>query len=197
MIGIRISASLRLAYLRTLFAQPISVLDKLPPGQAASTITTAANTIQIGISDKLSILLQFSTLIITSFVVAFIYSWKLTLVASSVLFFIVIVYGITVPIFIKMQKSMEHAEEKASAIASEVFGSIRMIFAYGAEFKMAKRYGGWLAEARRRGMKMSLVTGFQFSPTFFAIYSSFALVFWFGVKLFNNGEISGVQEVVT
>jgi ABC-type multidrug transport system fused ATPase/permease subunit len=165
MIGIRMSGAIRLAYLKALFSQPIAVLDTLPPGQTAATITTTANTLQIGISEKLAIFLQFTSLIITAVIVAFKHSWSLTLVTSSVLLFIAVTYGIIVPIMVKMMKEVEHADGKASAIASEAFASIRMIVACGAEERMGKRYSTWIQESRRRGLKLSPVVGIQFSPS--------------------------------
>jgi ABC-type multidrug transport system fused ATPase/permease subunit len=164
MIGIRMSAAIRLAYLQALFSQSIAVLDTLPPGQTASTITTTANTLQIGISEKLAIFLQFTSLMIGAVIIAFKYSWSLTLVTSSVLLFISLTYGIIVPLLVKMMKEVEHADGKASAIASETFGSIRMVAACGAEERMAKRYSRWTQESRRRGLKLSPVIGVQFSP---------------------------------
>lgn len=168
----------------------------MPPGQAASTITTAANTLQIGISEKLSTCLQFTALLISAYAVAFKYSWQLTLVASSIVLFVLVVFGIIIPISIKLHKSMEHANEKASAIASEVFSSIRMVVACGAEKRVAATYSKWTEEARRRGLKLSPVIGTQFAPMFFAIYADFALTFWFGVKLRVDGQITNVSTVL-
>lgn len=58
MVGLRISAKLRLAYLKALFSLPVSVLDTLPSGQTSNTITTTANVLQVGISEKLGIILR-------------------------------------------------------------------------------------------------------------------------------------------
>jgi ABC-type multidrug transport system fused ATPase/permease subunit len=194
--GIRLSAAIRLAYLRALFAQSIGNLDKLPPGQAATAITASANTLQIGISEKLSICLQSLALLISAYAIAFKYSWQLTLVASSLLLFVVLVYGIIIPISMKLQRSMDHANEKATSIASEVFGSIRMVVACGAEERVAFAYSKWIDEARRRGLKLSPVLGAQFSPVFFSIFADFALTFWFGVKLFHEGHFDSVSTVL-
>ena len=92
-VGLRISGKLRLEYLRALFELPVSVLDTLPSGQASNTITTTSNVLQIGISDKLGTLLQSSALLVTAVIVAFKFSWSLTLVTSSILLFMVLVYG--------------------------------------------------------------------------------------------------------
>jgi ATP-binding cassette subfamily B (MDR/TAP) protein 1 len=71
MAGLKMSARLRLAYLKALFSLPISVLDTLPAGQASNTITNTANVLQIGISDKLGVFVQFTTLSIAAIIVGF------------------------------------------------------------------------------------------------------------------------------
>jgi ATP-binding cassette, subfamily B (MDR/TAP), member 1 len=81
--GMRISSALRLAYIRALFTQPISMIDKVSPGKVSSQITTSANTIQLGISQQFSLCIQAVTLVIGAFVVAFIKSALLAVVASA------------------------------------------------------------------------------------------------------------------
>ena len=196
MTGIRVSAALRLAYLKALFAQPISVLDKLPSGQTTDLITTQSNTIQTGISDKLAILVQSAALIISAYIIAFVRNWTLTLLSSSTMLFIAIVYSFLTPGWIKMENSLRHANEKASTIAGEVFGAIRTVLSLGAEESMRYKYGSWIDEARRRGLSMSALMGGQFSPAFFAIYCNFALTFWYGIRMYNDGRIDSVGTVV-
>ena len=164
MVSIRISAAIRLVYMKALFSQPISVLDTLPPGQTAAIITITANILQIGISEKLSMLLQSLSLVVTALIIAFDYNWLLTLVTSSGLLFIVIFYSVTIPFLVKMLKEVEHADRMSASIASEVFSSIRMVVACEAEGKMAKRYARWVQESRRRGLLMSPLVAIQQSP---------------------------------
>jgi ATP-binding cassette subfamily B (MDR/TAP) protein 1 len=164
MVSIRVSAAIRLAYLQALFAQPISVLDVLPAGQTAAIITITGNLLQIGISEKLSMLLQSITTVLTALIIAFVYNWRLTLVTSSGLVFIVTFYSLTIPFLVKMFKEVEHADRMSSSVASEVFGSIRMVAACEAEGKMAKRYANWVEESRRRGLLMSPFVAIQQSP---------------------------------
>jgi hypothetical protein len=72
--------------------------------------------------------------------------------------------GCIIPVILKMTKDVEHADEKASGIAGEVLGSIRMIVACGAENRIAKKYSGWVEESRRRTLKKSPFIGIQFAP---------------------------------
>ncbi|KAF7893036.1 uncharacterized protein EAF02_000574 [Botrytis sinoallii] len=196
LVGLRISAKLRLNYLKALFSLPVGVLDTLPSGQASNTITTTANTLQVGISEKLGTILQYLAMLITAIVIAFTYSWALTLVTSSVLLFVALVYGTVIPIVMKMSKNIEHADEKASGVAGEVLGSIRMIVACGSEDRTAKKYSGWVEESRKRTLKMSPWVGVQFSPLMFAIYATMALCFWFGFRLFSEGHLDNVGTIL-
>ncbi|KAF4636377.1 hypothetical protein G7Y89_g1707 [Cudoniella acicularis] len=195
-IGIRMSAKIRHAYLQALFALPIAVIDTLPSGQASNTITTTANVLQIGISEKLGNFIQFSALLVTAVIVAFTSQALLTVVTASILVFIGLVYGTVIPITLKMTKEVEHADEKAASIAGEVLGSVRMIIACGAELRIAKKYSGWIEESRKRGLKMGPITGIQWAPLFFAIYGTMALCFWFGFKLYLEHRIDNVGTIV-
>jgi ATP-binding cassette, subfamily B (MDR/TAP), member 1 len=196
MTGIRVSAKLRLEYLKALFSLPISVIDSLPSGQASNTITTTANVLQIGISEKLGIFIQFSSMLVTSVVIAFKFNAILTVVTASNLLFIALVYSTIIPIILKMTKEVEHADEKAASIAGEVLGSIRMIVACGAEGRVGKKYAGWVEESRRRGLKISPLQGIQYAPLFFAVYSTMALCFWFGFKQYLRHDIDSVGTIV-
>ena len=160
-------------------------------------ITSSSNTIQIGISEKLSILVQAVALVVSAYVIAFRYSWALTLVSSSTILFIGLAYGMLVPIFLKQIRSVEHSNEKASSIAGESFGAIRTIVACGAEDRLASRYAEWIKKSRIVGLKMSATSGGQFSPVFFAMYANYALTFWYGVQLYNGNHIANAGTVIT
>lgn len=88
----------------------------------------------------------------------------MTLVTSSVLVFVGTVYGIVIPIVVKLTKEVDHADAKAASIAGEVLGSIRMVVACGAEGRIAKKYAGWIQESNRRGLRKSPALGAQFAP---------------------------------
>lgn len=196
MSSLRISAALRLAYMRCLLAQPVSTLDCLAPGQTAAVITITANTLQLGISEKLSSFLQSVTLVVAALVVSFLYSWRLTLVTSSGMVFIILVYAATTPLLVRILNQVQDSEIRAATVASEIFSSIRMVDACGAEDKMAARYGECADESRRRGLRMSPVIALQQTPVFFGIYATFALAFWFSLDEYMKGAISSPQTLI-
>ncbi|KAI0447319.1 P-loop containing nucleoside triphosphate hydrolase protein [Xylaria telfairii] len=195
MIGIRMSAAIRLDYLRCLFGQTIHVLDSMPPGSAAGTITTTANTLQLGISEKLGTLIEYTSTIIAALTIAFIYSWSQALVTSSVILFITLVLSVVLPFVLKGTGRLTKAETKSSSIASETFSGIRMVTACGAEERMAKRFAVWVAAAKRHGQRTAPFLGLQFGLIFFSIFATFGLSFWFGTKSFAEGRTGGAGTI--
>ncbi|KAI0146805.1 P-loop containing nucleoside triphosphate hydrolase protein [Pestalotiopsis sp. NC0098] len=195
-IGIRMSAAIRLHYLQSLFGQTIHVLDSMPPGAAAGTITTTANTLQLGISEKLATFLEFLATIIASMIVAFIKSWSLTLVTGSVILFIVAVLSTLLPFILKGQGRQTAAETKSSSVASEAFSSIRMVMACGAEAQVTKRFAVWADAAQKHGQRTSPIMALQFGLVFFGLFASFGLSFWFGTKSVTEHRIANVGDIV-
>jgi len=78
----------------------------MPSGAAASTITATANTLQLGISEKLGVFLEFLATIISAIVIAFTYSWELTLVVSTMIIFIMVVISVLLPFILKGHNRM-------------------------------------------------------------------------------------------
>jgi ATP-binding cassette, subfamily B (MDR/TAP), member 1 len=72
----------------------------MPPGYATDTITSTSNTLQLGISEKLGVFLEYMATLIGAIVIAFTYSWELTLVTCSALFFILITVSVLLPLIV-------------------------------------------------------------------------------------------------
>lgn len=183
--------------MKSLFSQPIKKLDEVSSGTVTNTITTSANTIQMSISDKLHSLFMSLALIISAYAVAFRFSWAVTLVTSSTLLFVLVVYSISTPIVLKQMQRLEKANEKAASVAGEIFGSVRAVFSLGAEPALTKKYFSAVGNAKRHGLSMSLQMGIQLWPIYFSIFCSFSLAFWFGLKLFREGHIHNIGTVIT
>lgn len=165
MIGIRLSAAIRLHYLKHLFGQTIHVLDTLPPGHAVGTITSTSNTLQMGISEKLGIFIEYTSLIVTAFIVALVWNWELALVASAGFVVVVLAVGTLLPLTVKGQARQAKFESQAATVCSEAFGSIRMVMACGAQQQVVAKYGAFIEEAKREARAVSPLTSLQFSLT--------------------------------
>lgn len=163
MIGIRLSANIRTHYLQRLFAQSIQVLDSMPPGYAVSTITSTSNVLQLGISEKLGVFVEYTSMMVTALIVAMTWSWELTLITFTGVIFIVIAIGCCLPLVLTRHGRMSRADAKAGAIASEALASIRMIMASNAEERTSTRYSRYVEETKKHSLSVAPLISVQFS----------------------------------
>jgi ATP-binding cassette subfamily B (MDR/TAP) protein 1 len=192
---LRISAGLRLAYLRALFAQPVSIIDTISPGKVSTRITTSSNTIQLAISQHLTMLFQSVAFVTALYVVSFVKSWLLTLVASASLPFILVTYGALIGPFMKIHKITEKLHADASAMAFEIFSSIRIVAAFGAEAKLGKQHEDILDKAAQNARRAAPLMGLMMAPAMMATWGTFAISFWFGIKQLSEGKIANVGDI--
>lgn len=161
MIGLRLSSAVRMHYLRTLFAQSIHVIDSMPAGAPAAAITATSNTLQVGVSERLGTFLEYNGTIWSALIVAFIWSWDLTLVISSLIIYSLVVLSVVVPFIVKKQTAMVMADMQGTAVASEALGGIRLVMACGAQEHVLQKYSTWVLEAKGHGLRMAPVVGAQ------------------------------------
>jgi ATP-binding cassette subfamily B (MDR/TAP) protein 1 len=81
--AIRTTTAVRLHFLQSLLRQEMAYFDSKDAGSPSVKVTTNANLINNGISDKLSSMISSLSTFVAAFVVAFAVQWKLTLVSLS------------------------------------------------------------------------------------------------------------------
>ncbi|KAI4761868.1 ABC transporter [Aureobasidium sp. EXF-3400] len=196
MIGIRLSSAIRLHYLQSLFAQSIHVIDSMPVGAPATAITATTNTLQLGISERLGTLVQYITTIVAAIIIAFVWSWDLALVTSSLILYTIVVAAILMPLILKGQTATLEADAEATAVASEALGEIRLVLACGGQSHVFSRYDAWVKKALMRAQKAAPFLGIQLGLIYFGIFGAFGLAFWYGSKKYIAGSISNSGVVI-
>uniref|UniRef100_L2GBK3 ABC multidrug transporter n=1 Tax=Colletotrichum fructicola (strain Nara gc5) TaxID=1213859 RepID=L2GBK3_COLFN len=132
----------------------------------------------IGISERLGTFLQFTGTILTALIIAFIWSWDLTLVTSSLLLYITLILAIVLPRVVKGQTETLVADMQGTAVASEALGGIRLVMACGAQ----KR-------------KTAPIVAAQFGLIFFGMFGAYGLAFWYGTQRFIAGALNNAGVV--
>ncbi|CAH1756276.1 1903_t:CDS:2 [Entrophospora sp. SA101] len=188
--GERITRKIREAYLRAVLRQNIAYFDKLGAGEVTTRITSDTHLIQDGISEKVPVAVQHICEFITALTIAFVKSWKLTLVICCVIPLIVITTGIMNKLTsIYMRKTLD-SYSFAGTIAEEVIATIRTTVAFGNQKKLSKLYDVHLGKAKVQGIKKSIVRGTSMGFIQFFIYTTYGLAFWFGSTLILSGELA-------
>lgn len=154
-------------------------------------ITNSSNTIQLGTSEKLGLFIQYTSMLFAAFIIGFTQNWELTLITALILPVTTIIYGITVPMEINLEKKVVAAYTQAATIAEECLSTIRTVNAFNAKPSLTDKYEDCLAKAKIIGMKKAPLMSVQFSAAFFVIYSGFALCFWYGLLMLKRGKLDG------
>lgn len=143
-------------------------------------LTSEISLIQGGISDKVGLMIQFSSSAIVGFAVAFYYSWELTLVITSVVPIIFVsVYLMSVSISEAASSSFA-AYSNAGSIAQQVLSSMRTVISFGGQESEIKRYGMFLNQAEAIGTTNALSSSVGVATVSASIYLIYALGFWYG-----------------
>jgi ATP-binding cassette subfamily B (MDR/TAP) protein 1 len=130
---------MRLKFFQSVMRQDIQWFDKNKAGTLTTKLSDGIDRIKDGIGDKTGVVITFFVQFIGGMIVAFTFSWKLSLVMLGILPFMLIVIGglgLISKIFIKKEQEGTAA---AGAIAEELVNGIRTVIAFNGQEKETTR----------------------------------------------------------
>ncbi|KAI9888455.1 MAG: hypothetical protein M1814_006934 [Vezdaea aestivalis] len=196
--AMRITRAIREAFLEKTLRQEIAFFDRQTNGSVAAQVTTNGNRINQGIADKLGVAISAISTFISAFIIALVIQWKLALITVTIIPAIFIVTGISVGIELKYEAESTKLYAQASALAQEVFSSIKTVQAFWAYDKVSSKLDSYLDASHRRGTRgRSLNLGLLFSNEMFFVYAGIAVAFWQGFRMYLSGEIKDAGQVFT
>ncbi|KAF2726754.1 multidrug resistance protein [Polyplosphaeria fusca] len=191
------ASRIRLRYLRTVLHQSISYFDTNSPGSIATSLATETNMAQVGLSEKLSVIFQVISMVITAFTIAFTRNWKLTLVSATVVPYMVVSIGFFGGWSAQTEQEEGESVSKAAGIAEEALSSIQSITALGASEKVVRKVNVHLTQASRLFKHTSILQAGIYGNMFFSVYCAYALALFYGCKLIKQRELINGGDVVT
>jgi ATP-binding cassette, subfamily B (MDR/TAP), member 1 len=135
---------------------------------------------------------------ISSYIIGFVISWKLSLVMFSFVPFI-IASGILMVYFMRNASNMDSkAYESAGAIAEETINNIKTIASFSQFDFEISRYKENSEKSLKSGLKVGLYNGMTMGFLYFLIFVSYSLAIWYGGKLIvddieNNNSNSSIN----
>jgi len=188
--GERIAGQIRKEYFSAVLRQNIGYFDKLGSGEITTRITADTNTIQVGISEKLGLVLQALATFVGAYVIGLIKFWKLALILVSSVVATAGTTAFLTRFLIRYARLSIASYAEGSNIVEETISSIRTAVAFGTQETFAARYDVHLAKAERAGFKSKLVQSSIISSMMLYIYLTYALGFWLASIYITNGEAS-------
>uniref|UniRef100_A0AAR2IQS5 ABC-type xenobiotic transporter n=1 Tax=Pygocentrus nattereri TaxID=42514 RepID=A0AAR2IQS5_PYGNA len=179
---------LRRMFFHAIIKQDIGWFDVNETGQLNTRLTDDIYKINEGIGDKMGMCIQSFTTFFTGFIVGFAKGWKLTLVILSISPLLGLSAAVIAKVMTTFTSKEQTAYAKAGAVAEEVLSAIRTVFAFGGQKKEIQRYHKNLENAKNVGIKKAVTVNIVVGFTYFMIYVSYALAFWYGSTLILDKE---------
>lgn len=191
----RITRNIRREYVKAGLSQEIAYFDLGTGGSIAMQATSNGKLIQGGVSEKLGIVIQGFSAMISAFVLAFVTQWKLTLICCCMVPATLIVVSVSSVFEASIETKVLKIQAQAGAFAESILSSARTVHAFGLRRQVISDFDRFLKASRKLGNKKSPLFGLMFCAEYFIMYAGFGLCFWQGIKMIAGNEIDEAGDV--
>lgn len=161
----------------------------------AARLATDAADVKSAIAERISVILQNMTSLLTSFIVAFIVEWRVSLLILAT-FPLLVLANFAQQLSLKgFAGDTAKAHAKTSMIAGEGVSNIRTVAAFNAQGKVLSLFCHELRVPQLHSLRRSQTSGLLFGLSQLALYGSEALILWYGAHLVSKG-VSTFSKVI-
>ena len=194
--GLRQMFKLKEKYFATILKQEQGWFDANNAFEFATKVQAQIEQVELGVGEKLGLVLQMISQLISGLVIALTTSWKLTLVMICVAPFIV---GTVLVLVTALKKGIilsRKTYEKAGGIAEEVLYNIKTVASFANFDYETKRFNQYVEKVQALDADTGMKLGACLAFLIFFIYCTFVVGVLYGRELVTDKEISG-GEVMT
>ncbi|TVU16303.1 hypothetical protein EJB05_39860 [Eragrostis curvula] len=152
----------------------------------AARLAVDAADVKSAIAERISVILQNMTSLMTSFVVGFIIEWRVAILILAT-FPLLVLANFAQQISMKgFAGDTAKAHAKSSMVAGEGVSNIRTVAAFNAQSKVLSLFSYELRVPEQQILRRSQISGLLFGLSQLCLYSSEALILWYGSHLVRS-----------
>uniref|UniRef100_A0A803MJG4 Uncharacterized protein n=1 Tax=Chenopodium quinoa TaxID=63459 RepID=A0A803MJG4_CHEQI len=188
----RQTSRLRYKYLKAVMRQDVGYFDVnvSSTSDVIISVTNDSLIIQDVISEKVPNFLRNASLFVSSYVAAFALLWRLAVVGSPFVVFLIIpglMYG---RMLMGLSRKLTLEYNKAAGIAEQAISSIRTVYAFVEEHRTLSKFSAALDGSVKLGLRQGLAKGIALGSNG-VIFAVWAFCTWYGTKLVLNHTAKG------
>ncbi|BAT84573.1 hypothetical protein LR48_Vigan03g153900 [Vigna angularis] len=165
-------------------------LDENSSGAICSRLAKDANVVRSLVGDRMALLVQTFSAVITAYTMGLIISWKLSIVMIAVQPIIIGCFY-TRRVLLKSMSNMSlKAQQQSSKLASEAVSNLRTVTAFSSQDRILKMLEAAQEGPSRENIRQSWFAGMGLGFSQGLASCVWALDFWYGGKLISNGHIT-------
>ncbi|KAI4328050.1 hypothetical protein L6164_020444 [Bauhinia variegata] len=196
--GERQASKMRMAYLRALLNQDISIFDtEASTGEVISAITSDIIVVQDALSEKVGNFMHYISRFLAGFTIGFVRVWQISLVTLSIVPLIALAGGLYAYVTIGLIAKVRKAYVRAGEIAEEVLGNVRTVQAFAGEEGAVRLYREALMKTYKNGRKAGLAKGLGLGSMHCVLFLSWSLLVWFTSVVVHKNISNGGDSFTT
>ncbi|KAL4320282.1 hypothetical protein GQ457_18G001080 [Hibiscus cannabinus] len=164
--------------------------EKNSSGALCSSLINQASMAKTIVTDKISLLVQTMSAIVVAMVIGLIVAWKLALVMIAVQPLTILCFYTRKVLLSSISTNFSKAQNQSSQIAVEAIYNHRIVTSFGSVGNVLRLFDEAYEESRKEARRKSWFAGIGLGLAQCIKYMIWALVFWYGGKLVEKGEIS-------
>jgi ABC transporter fused permease/ATP-binding protein len=187
--GERVVTHLREKLYRAIIDQEVAFFDARRTGELTSRLASDTQVLQSAVSVNVSMALRSLAQVVGGIGFLLFTSARLTILMLAVVPAVAlgaVIYGRRVR---RLSRDVQDALAAAGEVAEESIGGIRTVRAFTAEPKEAERYAGAVGKALELARRRIGASAVFMAIASTASFAAAALVFWYGGRLVQRGEI--------
>jgi ATP-binding cassette subfamily B (MDR/TAP) protein 1 len=194
-MGQKLGRRVRVMMMTALLRQDVGWYDddRNNSGVITSKLSADALAVKGQFGDTMGLITQNMVTLIAGYAIAGVYSWRMMLVVTAVMPILIAAVVIQSKLIISFLSGERETYATANSTASEAFGSIRTVAAFGMEGQVARLYAQQLEEPTRSSKGRIISSGLGFGFFQLVIFGIFSLAFWFAGEEVSSGRSSFVD----
>jgi ATP-binding cassette subfamily B (MDR/TAP) protein 1 len=159
-------------------------------GSIGARLSTDAAAVKSMVADTLSLIVQNIGTVVTGLAIAFTADWRLSLLVLALVPLLGSQGYFQMKLMNGFSNDAKSAYEDASRVANDAISSIRTVSSFCAEEKVVNLYNEKCQKPLQSGIRQGYISGTGLGFSNFVLFACYALSFWFGSKLVDQGKTS-------
>ncbi|XP_057516104.1 ABC transporter B family member 13-like [Amaranthus tricolor] len=190
LMGERVTTRIRLMMFSAMLSNEIGWFDQEENsvGSLTSKLAADATFVRTTLVDRLSTIVQNTSLLAAAFILSFSLSWRISVVTLA-MFPVLIAGSLAEQLFLKgFGGDYNSAYYKANALAREAISNIRTVTAFGIEEQISKQFSAHLDLPNKQAFLRGHISGFAYGILLLFTFSLYGLTLWYGSVLIKHGD---------
>ncbi|KAI8815731.1 P-loop containing nucleoside triphosphate hydrolase protein [Fimicolochytrium jonesii] len=181
---------IRTLYLSSILRQSRSFFDTHNAGELSTRLTSDIELIQNGTGEKVGLFMQASCTLVAAIVIAFIQSWKVTLVLGCLFPFMGAINVVCNRWAAKNGIAALTAYAEANSVVEEALSAIRTLMSLNGQKRSSREFVNRLEPAEKLGVAKAKAQGLGLAGVQAFMYLAYSIAFFYGAYLIQQGQLT-------